>query len=302
MATGIFSRFSEEGSCTLGSLWNYIWKEHKIYLFATVAVVSAAKIHFFVSNKKKRAAARLEWDSAGQDVVVLHGFPRSKVCPNLSPYVLKLETYLRVAGIKYKFDSVHVIGPKGKSPWITLNGKDYSDSQLIIEFLGEKFQKNLSSRLSEEQKAVSRAMLIMNDEHLFWALPLWRFVIDDGREIGSLMDFSGMGPFVMHFLKRGYQRALWAQGLSRHSSDEIKEIIRKDLEAISRYLGQKPYLMGDTVTEVDCAIFGVLAQFVWGLSCSPFRDIIQKDFKNLERYCERIKNTFWSDWDDLLEK
>ncbi|RXG57302.1 Failed axon connections, partial [Armadillidium vulgare] len=49
-----------------------------------------------------RAAARLEWDSAGQDVVVLHGFPRSKVCPNLSPYVLKLETYLRVAGIKYK--------------------------------------------------------------------------------------------------------------------------------------------------------------------------------------------------------
>ncbi|KAB7502146.1 hypothetical protein Anas_12943 [Armadillidium nasatum] len=145
-------------------------------------------------------------------------------------------------------------------------------------------------------------MLIMNDEHLFWALPLWRFVIDNGKEMCTLMDFSVMGPFVFHFIKRNYQQALWAQGLSRHSRDEIQEIIRKDLEAISRYLGQKPYLMGDTVTEVDCALFGVLAQFLWALSCSPFRNIIQKDFQNLERYCERIKNTFFSDWDDLLEK
>ncbi|RXG69905.1 hypothetical protein Avbf_05869 [Armadillidium vulgare] len=60
-------------------------------------------------NKCIKAAARLEWDSAGQDVVVLHGFPRSKVCPNLSPYVLKLETYLRVAGIKLLSSLLNII-------------------------------------------------------------------------------------------------------------------------------------------------------------------------------------------------
>lgn len=302
MASGIYSKFSEEGTDILCSVWNFIWKEHRTCVIAAVAVVSAAKIHFIVLNKKKRAAARLEWDSAGQDVVVLHGFPRAHVLPTISPFVLKLETYLRITGIKYKYDPDHALGPKGKSPWITLNGKDYSDSQIIIEFLCKEFKKNLSLRLSEEQKGVARAMIVMTDEHLFWGLEWWRFVKDQSNEIATLMDFSNMGPFFVKFLKRGMQRALWAQGLSRHSDHEVQEIIRKDFEAVSLYLGSKSYLMGETPNEVDCAVFGMLAQFVWAAPGSPFYKMIHDDFKNLHRYCERVKDRFWSDWEDMLRK
>ena len=34
------------------------------------------------------------------------------------------------------------MGPKGKTPWMTFNGKDYSDSQLCLELLAVKFQKD----------------------------------------------------------------------------------------------------------------------------------------------------------------
>ena len=43
-------------------------------------------------------------------------------------------------GIKYVNDFSYPYSPdKHKSPWITVNGEDVSDSQLIIEFLAKKF-------------------------------------------------------------------------------------------------------------------------------------------------------------------
>ena len=60
------------------------------------------------------------------------------------------------------------MGPKGKMPWITLNGEEYTDSTLIIELLSKKFQKDLTSHLSAEEKAVGRAFQIMTEEHLYW--------------------------------------------------------------------------------------------------------------------------------------
>jgi hypothetical protein len=43
---------------------------------------------------------------------------------------------------KFRPKRFHKIGPspdKHKSPWITVNGEDVSDSQLVIEFLAKKF-------------------------------------------------------------------------------------------------------------------------------------------------------------------
>lgn len=57
--------------------------------------------------------------------------------PTPSPFVLKLETYLRMAKIAYEVDKSDIWGPKGKTPWISINGQHVSDSQLIVEFLGK---------------------------------------------------------------------------------------------------------------------------------------------------------------------
>jgi len=60
------------------------------------------------------------------------------------------------------------MSPKGKTPWITLNGEDISDSQLIIEALSKKFNKDFSSHLTAQERAVARALQIMMEEHFYW--------------------------------------------------------------------------------------------------------------------------------------
>ena len=88
--------------------------------------------------------ARQKWAKVGQDVVVLHQFPRPKTCLSLSPFPIKVETFLRITGIKYVNDFDFPYSPDTrKSPWITLNGEDISDSQIIVETLARKFGKDL---------------------------------------------------------------------------------------------------------------------------------------------------------------
>ena len=129
-----------------------------------------------------------EMSSAERDVVILHQFPRGRLTPSTSPFVMKLETYLRMADIKYEvilnfnwsqLRSIFIyfllqpefkkwFGPTGKAPWISLNGEHMGDSQLIMEFLAKKFNKNFSSHLSPEELAVATSMRIMAEEHLVW--------------------------------------------------------------------------------------------------------------------------------------
>jgi hypothetical protein len=56
----------------------------------------------------------------------------------------------------------------GKTPWMTFNGKDYCDSELCLELLASKFQKDFSSHLTAEERAIARSFQIMTEEHLYW--------------------------------------------------------------------------------------------------------------------------------------
>lgn len=58
----------------------------------------------------------------GSGKVILHALPRAYTCPNISPFVIKLETYLRIKNIDYEIDFSKPFGPFGKSPWITFEG------------------------------------------------------------------------------------------------------------------------------------------------------------------------------------
>lgn len=49
------------------------------------------------------------------------------------------------------------------------------------------------------------------------------------------------------------------------------------------YLGNKKFLMGDKPTEVDCSVFGQLAQLFWSSPGSPFDSLLNgmlKSFKD----------------------
>ncbi|KAJ8303125.1 hypothetical protein KUTeg_019521 [Tegillarca granosa] len=69
-----------------------------------------------------------------------------------------------------------------------------------------------------------------------------------------------------------------------------------DLKALSDFIGKKKYLFGDKPSEMDCAIFGQLAQMLWQ-SYGNQSEKALKGFPNLCDYCERMKETIWPDWE-----
>ncbi len=58
------------------------------------------------------------------------------------------------------------LGPKGKAPWITDDdGKDYSDSQFIIEHLTKKHNIQML-KLTPEENAVARGLRAVVEDNM----------------------------------------------------------------------------------------------------------------------------------------
>ncbi|XP_035692345.1 failed axon connections homolog isoform X2 [Branchiostoma floridae] len=233
--------------------------------------------------------------------IYYHVPPPVKAIPCLTPFGMKLETYLRMADIPYEPMYGRSMGPKGKIPWIEYNGEAMADSGLIMEFLNREKGVDLNRTLSDADKAVSRAFTKMVEENTYWGLVRNRW-IDNFDQLQDLFELPWAVMFFLRSVRGKIRQTMWGHGLGRHSKDEQEGIIEKDLRAISSFLGTKPYLMGDEPTEVDAAVFGQLSELCWANHDSYLHRIVTVDCPNLQAYCSRIKDRYWSDWDQLTKK
>ena len=60
------------------------------------------------------------------------------------------------------------LSPQGKMPWIEYNHQQVSGSEFIVDFLEQKLGLSLNKHLSAQERALSRAVTIMVEEHLYW--------------------------------------------------------------------------------------------------------------------------------------
>ena len=253
-------------------------------------------------------STRQDWNNAGKDVVVLHMFPRGRQSPNPSHYPLKLETFLRMTDIKYVPEFKKTQSAKGKSPWMTFNGEDIADSQFCIEHLSKTLGKDLSSHLTSEEKAIARGMRAILEDHLYFCLVMerWAFTNLDYiiNEVFGALPVPGFVAKL--FLKRVKPKVIAqakGQGIGRHSKEEIRQLGIQNLKALSDFLGEKPYLMGNQPTEVDCVLFGFITQFYCSTpSDSMYNKALRDDFPNLIKHFERIKEQYWKDWEECKAK
>jgi len=231
------------------------------------------------------------WNKTPKNVVIFHGIPRGRRVPTGSPFVLKLETYLKVANIPYKLDPVDSFGPTGKTPWISYNGEHVGDSHFAIQYLNKKLEKDLNACHSEEKLALAHAVRILLEDHLFWGLRLWAFLGDGKKSFPDHVHIPYIQRNLFVFLYGlTIKKQTWAQGLSRHSPVEIEQMMIRDLRAVSKILGNNRFIIGDIVCEDDCAIFGFLALLVWGHATeSQYGKLVKDELPNIIGYCERMK-------------
>jgi len=280
------------------------------------AVVGAATIVIVVRrirNRQKLEAARARWEKAGENVVVLHQFPRPEKCLSASPFVMKLEAFFRMAGYKYVTDHEFPLSPfTGKSPWVTLNGEELHDSQLIVEALTRKFGKDCNSHLAPKEKSVSRSFRLMLEDHFHWCLFADRWVNRDGRDMHKLYGaIEGLGssgcPFhMMSGTLHRMKGQAYGQGVARLGRGSVQKMGIEDLEAISTFLGAKSFVMGgEKPSEIDAVLFAFVACLVYtsaadGGDGGVFKTLVEKRLTNLNQHMLRLKNRLFPDWDDIL--
>ncbi|MBL4666008.1 MAG: glutathione S-transferase family protein [Sneathiella sp.] len=216
-----------------------------------------------------------------------------------SSFGLKLETWLRMAGLDYDVEfTVRKMGPKGKIPYIRLEAVEIGDTELIIEALSKKYQVNMDQGLSDEQKAHSTLLRRLTEEHLYFAVVYSRWADPKGWQTFKGRMFGSvpllLRKIISNKLRKQVIGTLHAQGIGRHSGTEIYGKARADLQALSKMLGDKPYFLGAKATSADASLYGLLANIHFQKDANGLKEIL-RNFPNLTRYCERLKAEYWPD-------
>jgi glutathione S-transferase len=220
--------------------------------------------------------------------------------PTLGPFALKLEVWLRMAGIEYErvFEDDTRKGPKGKNPWVEIDGERMGDTELIIERLSGERGVDLDGWLSSEQRALATAVTRMVEEHLHQVVEWELFVHEDGWRVTET-HFDTIVPrlvggMIKKMVRKQFARQLHARGLARHAPEVIAAMGRRDLEALEVFIGEGPYLFGDRPCTADAAVFGQIGVLSRVPADTPAMSYVRES-EVLKRYCDGILREWFGD-------
>jgi glutathione S-transferase len=233
-------------------------------------------------------------------MITLTHFPRAFGVPNPSPFCMKVEILLKMAGLPYDevITSDPRKGPKGKLPAITDDGVTIGDSDFIQQHLALKYGVDFDAGLSAEERAVSHAFARMGEERLYWCLVYSRWIEDAHFPKVRKFFFGGLPPVIRSIVpaiaRRQVRASLNGQGLGRHSRAEIYAFGIRDIDAIAAQLGSKPFLMGGNPSSADAALSPILTGLMIPEMRSPLMDAIEAH-ANLVAYVARCRERWFGD-------
>ena len=213
---------------------------------------------------------------------------------NVSPFTLKLETWLKLSHIEYQIIESHNPGkaPKGKLPYIEdEDGTRIGDSTLIIDHLKRTRQIDPDHELTERQRSDAISLQRLFEDHFYFIQVYSRWIDPVGWATVQPVFFNflpwGIRELGSAFIRRQVRNALHQQGLGRHSQEELYALGRTDLRAISVTLGSRAYFFGDGPTTIDAIAYGFLANMYFVPVETKLKQIAL-EYDNLRLYCERL--------------
>lgn len=232
-------------------------------------------------------------------MIKLYQFPPAFGLPNASPFCMKLETWLRMAGLPYECPRGADLrkAPKGKMPYIEDDGRAVADSSLIIDYLTKKCNVTLDAHLTPRERGEALALQRLFEEHLYWVAVYSRWVEDAGFAATSQVFFARF-PFPLRQIvpimaRRAMRQELHGHGMGRHSREEIYALGCRDVAAIAGVLGEREFLLGGQPSTIDATGYAFLANLLWVPVESPVRDEARRH-GNLEAYCQRMKARYYA--------
>lgn len=235
--------------------------------------------------------------------IELYQFAPAFGLPNASPFCMKMETWLRMSGLPFSIPAPNFSqfgkAPKRKFPYIrdTADGRLLGDSSAIILHLSKAYGVTLDDWLSPVQQATALAFQRLLEENLYWTALYLRWM-PENNWVKTRAAFFGDLPaplklFLPSVARRGMKKALYAQGMGRHSETEIMAIGKRDISALAIFLGDKPYIMGGQPCSLDASAYAFIANLTG--EQVPDSELKQHalGFPQFAAYCERMRERYY---------
>lgn len=143
-------------------------------------------------------------------MIKLYQFIPAWNLPNVSPFCMKVETYLRMAGLPY--DALNgaspVKAPKKKLPYIDDNGKIVTDSGFIVAYLKQIYGDKLDGRLSPADQTSAHLLRRVCEESLYWVIVYSRWMEESIWQVVRANFFANLPPVVKQILPMLIKRSV----------------------------------------------------------------------------------------------
>jgi glutathione S-transferase len=246
-------------------------------------------------------------------MITLYGISPAWGLPDRSPFVTKVDCYLRMVKLPYRLVSLAgenyvqtfarlssgelPARSKGKFPYMEDGGTVIGDSSFIIDYFKATYGDGLGeNRLKPEQRAIGLSVRRMLEEHLYWVIVYLNWMEDAIWERNKPMLFGSLASAQIdahaNLAREGVRRDLYAQGLGRHTKSEVYELGNADLSALSVCMADKPYALGGRPTELDATVYAFLSHIL----CCPYESPLKTHFwtlPNFEAYCQRMRTQYY---------
>jgi glutathione S-transferase len=215
--------------------------------------------------------------------------------PDPSPFVIKTEVQLKMAGLAYeKFQARPPEAPKNKLPFIDDDGTRIGDSTFIRDHIQWKHGIDLDTGLSPRQRALAWTVERVVEDHLYWAIVYFRWAVPENFDKGPAIFFTGAPDEVREGARSNMAGVLRAQGFGRHSAEEVADLAGRSVEALAEIVGDGPYLSGELICGADATLFAGLAAALSPHFDTPLRAAIARE-PNLVAYRDRMMARFYPD-------
>lgn len=228
------------------------------------------------------------------------GAPPQFNMPSASPFSIKAETLLKMARIEYEKGTDFLDkAPKGKIPFIYDEDKNLGDSTFIRMHLEEKYGADFNGDYTSAELAIGWALEKMMEEHLYFIILYFRWVIDKNFDIGPRFFFMQIPEesreTIIGQIRSDVKNRIFLQGLGRHTHDEMNKLAKLDIDSVSNILGDKLFILGDEPCGYDASIHACL----WAAACPLFEIELGEYVRNnpkLLAYLKRMNELYYPEY------
>ncbi len=191
---------------------------------------------------------------------------------DISPFCDKVRRVLRAKHLDFRIVEVppseaargrwKEISPTGKFPVLEHDGRRIFDSTDIVRYLDERFPE---PRLIPADPVLAARVHVLEDwadEALYFFEMTMRLTWPENAERWVPILLAVEKPLVRRLfaplLPRAIRRVTEAQGIGRKARDDVERELGRHLDALVAWLGDGAWLVGETLTLADIAVYAQL--------------------------------------------